>query len=73
MADYSSMSPEELKAELERQRSLVEDVRYERAFLAKQVGMHINASEFARLDRDLERAEEKIATLEGLVGGLTRP
>lgn len=64
MTETSEMSLEELQAELKKKKALLEDVQYERAFLGKQAGMHINASEFSRLDRDAEAAEKKIAELE---------
>ena len=67
MADFESMSKEELETELTKQKALLEDVRHERSFLGKQAGMHINASEFARLDRDAETAEKKIQQLESLI------
>ncbi len=64
MADYSEMNKAELEKEFSKQKDLVVDMQHERSFLGKQVGMHINASEFARLDRDIERTEEKIKTLD---------
>ena len=67
MANYETLETGELETELSKQQALLADIRDERAFMGKQIGMHINASEFARLDRDAEAAEKKIATLEELL------
>lgn len=63
MADYQAMTLDELQTALKKEEFLLDDVQQERAFLGKQSGMHINTSEFARIDRDIERHNERIAKI----------
>jgi seryl-tRNA synthetase len=67
MSDYGEMTIDELEKERAKKQALLEDIQHERAFLGKQAGMHINASEFARLDRDAEATERKIGEIEAAI------
>ena len=64
MIDVSKLGAQELQEQHQRQKALLDDIRDERAFLGKQTGMHINASEFNRLDQEADKAERVIAALE---------
>lgn len=67
MPDYTDLSVDQLKAELERTEVLLQDARDERDFTAKQSSMHINASVFMQLDQDIARYSERIESLRGLL------
>jgi hypothetical protein len=61
MADKPTL--QELNADLKRTEGLLKDAQDERSFLGKQANMHINAAEFTRLDRDIERYGDRIESL----------
>jgi peptidoglycan hydrolase CwlO-like protein len=67
MVEYSELGLEELKSELKNSELEVDDLKNQRDFLGKQGGMHINASEFSRIDRDIEKYEGRIKELTGLI------
>lgn len=67
MSKYADLTLDQLNAELAKTKSLLEDAQHERDFLGRQSGQHINATEFQRIDRDIERYGEAITELEGLI------
>jgi predicted nucleic acid-binding Zn-ribbon protein len=63
MPAYSTMAPDQLNKALEEVETRLADARTEREFLGRQQGAHINASEFAQLDREMERYERQIGEI----------
>ena len=56
-----------MKAELAKNQDLLDDAKHERDFLGKQAGMHINASEFAQIDHDIEKFEARVKEINDLI------
>lgn len=67
MVDYSKMSDEELKTELEKLEEFQQDARDERAFLGKQTSMHIEVAEFTRIDQEIEKFGERIEEVKRII------
>lgn len=67
MVDYSKMSDEELKTELEKLEEFQQDARDERAFLGKQTSMHIEVVEFTRIDQEIVKFGERIEEVKRII------
>ncbi len=67
MLDLQGLSQDELKAELEKAQSALDDVQEERQFTLGQTGIHLGASRVAALrsqwDREERELSEKIAAI----------
>ena len=70
MPDYDNLTLPQLQEELKKNEELLQDVKDERAFMAKQEGMHIVTSEFESLDRDRERYEKRIEEIKARIASL---
>jgi predicted nucleic acid-binding Zn-ribbon protein len=57
------MSLDQLRGALAETETRLADARTEREFLGRQQGAHVNASEFARLDREMEGYERRIGAI----------
>lgn len=69
MNNYEDLSLEKLQYKLEETKSLLIDNQDERAFIAKQSGMHLSISFFTRLDKEIEKYEKQIEILKHLIEG----
>lgn len=67
MVDYSELSLEELIEELQTSELNLEDSEHERVFLGKQQGQHIKATDFERIDRDIEKFGKRVEQIKGLI------
>jgi hypothetical protein len=67
MPDYQSLTMDELKAELTKQKAMAEDAQAERDFMGKQTGQHINASVYNQIDHDIEKYDGRVKELEALI------
>ena len=72
MPGYATMTVEELRKTLDETKSRLDDARTEREFMGRQQGAHINASEFARLDREMETYERRIGEIEKVLAAKAR-